>query len=106
MKASETVVTPISEKAGGKFEIADTKKGGNSSWGIKEGYEDDSIRLAWYKENGGFDPISSAELPIWGLTDMVRIAAERDMLKGDDVAMLIGQLTASFYRQLKNTETK
>ncbi len=31
MKASETVVTPISDKAEGKFEIAETKKDGNSS---------------------------------------------------------------------------
>lgn len=83
----------------GRIQIAKNSDGGNSSWGNKDGYNDDSIRLAWYRESGGFDPISSAELPMWGLKELMKAAAQRDMLSKSDTAELIGYLTASIYRQ-------
>ena len=84
---------------GGRIHIGEVKKGGNSSWGEKEGYKEDSIRLAWYNKDGGFDPISSAELPLWGLKELVQEVAKRDMISKADLAEIIGQLTASVYRQ-------
>ncbi len=85
---------------GGEIHIAQVTKGGNSSWGDKEGYKEDSVRLAWYNKDGGFDPISSAELPVWGLKELVQEAAKRDMLSKSDLAEIIGHLTASVYRQI------
>lgn len=85
---------------GGKIDIAQNSKCGNSSWGIKERYEDDSIRLAWYNEKGGFDPISSSELPLWGLKELMKAAVQRDMMQKSDIAELIGLLTSSIYRQM------
>lgn len=96
MKVSEEFET----KHGGKIQVAKNSDGGNSSWGNKDDYKQDSIRLAWYRESGGFDPISSAELPIWGLVELVKAAAQRDMLSKAETAELIGYLTASIYRQL------
>ena len=96
MKISEELET----KNGGKIQIAKNSEGGNSSWGIKDGYQDDSIRLAWYKKSGGFDPISSAELPIWGLKELVKVVAQKDMLTKSDIAELIGDLAASISRQI------
>jgi hypothetical protein len=96
MKVSEEFDT----QHGGKIQVAKNSDGGNSSWGNKEEYSEDSIRLAWYKEKGGFDPISSAELPMWGLKELMKVAAQKDMLSKSDVAELIGYLTASIYRQL------
>ena len=85
---------------GSKIQIASINDGGNSSWGEKEEYEDNSIRLAWHKEDGGFDPISSAELPIWGLKALVIAAASKDMINKADLAELIGSLTSSIFRQV------
>jgi hypothetical protein len=95
MKTSEEFDNPN----GGKIHIAEVKKGGNSSWGERKGCNEDSIRLAWYNKDGGFDPISSAELPLWGLKDLVQEAAKRNMLSKADLAEIIGHLTASVYRQ-------
>jgi hypothetical protein len=97
MKTSEPQLDTLH---GGKIDIAQNSKGGNSSWGVKEGYEADSVRLAWYNGNGGFDPISSAELPLWGLKELMKTAVQRDMLEKADLAELAGLLTASIYRQL------
>jgi len=96
MKVSEEFET----KHGGKIQIAKISDGGNSSWGNKDGYKQDSIRLAWYRESGGFDPISSAEVPIWGLFELVKVASQKDMLTKAEIAELIGNLTSSIYRQL------
>lgn len=75
MKVSKEFKT----KYDGVIQIAKSINGGNSSWGIKQGKKDDSIRLAWYNEEGGFDPISSAEVPLWGLIEMIKVAAENEM---------------------------
>lgn len=97
MKVSEEFETTH----GGKIQVAKNSDGGNSSWGEKENYQDESIRLAWYNEKGGFDPISSAELPMWGLKELVKIVVQKDMLSKSDSAELIGYLSASIYRQLQ-----
>ena len=94
MKISEQFENPN----GGKIQIAEVSKGGNSSWGKKSGKSDNSIRLAWY-DGAKFDPISSAELPLWGLKDLLREAVKRDMYNKSDLAEMIGQLTSSIYRQ-------
>lgn len=96
MKASKT----IKNKYGSEIEIAQCKNGGNSSWGEKSGDAEDSIRLGWYNEEGRFDPISSAELPLWGLKDIIQKAAEYDMFSKSDLSEIIGSLTASIYRQV------
>ena len=84
---------------GSKVQLADTRAGGNSSWGEKSGNGESSIRLAWYNENGGFDPISSAELPLWGLMELIERAAKSDMLSKPELAEIVGYLTASIYRR-------
>ena len=86
---------------GGRIEIANTEKGGNSSWGIKEDYEASSVRLAWYNNAGKFDPISSAEIPIWGLKELIIGAANREMIDAGDLAEIISVLSSSISRQLK-----
>ena len=95
MIPSETLV----RDAFSKIHIAEVRRGGNSSWAEKDGNQDDSIRLAWYNQNNRFDPISSAELPIWGLLELVQEAAKRDMFSKSQLAETIAQLTASVYRQ-------
>lgn len=87
---------------GGIIQIAKNADGGNSSWGEKEDYQEESIRLAWYNEKGGFDPISSAEFPVWGLKELMKVVAQKDMLSKSDGAQLIGCLSDSIYRQLRN----
>ena len=84
---------------GGKIHIAEVKKGGNASWAEKNGTKEDSIRLAWYNSNGRFDPFSSAELPLWVLQELLQEASKRDMFCKSELAEMIGQLTASIYRQ-------
>lgn len=96
MKVTKEIV--ISDR--GKIQIARIRDGGNSSWGEKSGEQEDSIRLAWQKESGGFDPISSAELPLWGLQELLRVAAQNDMFSQADLAEMIGHLTSSVYRQV------
>ncbi len=96
MKVSEEFDNP----EGGKIQIAHVSDNGNSSWGEKDGCREDSVRLAWYNEQGGFDPISSAELPLWGLKNLLKAAAERDMYTKAELAEMIGLLTASVYRQI------
>ncbi len=98
MKHNEELDT----KNGGKIHIAQNKLGGNSSWGEKENYKDDSIRLAWYNNDGKFDPISSAELPMWGLIELAKKAIQRDMLSKNDLEELIGAITTSYIRQQIN----
>ncbi len=85
---------------GSKVQIADNKKKGNSSWGEKDDYKDSSVRLAWSNNNGGFDPISSAELPMWGLIELTKAAAQNDLLNKSECAELIGYFTASIYRNI------
>jgi hypothetical protein len=77
----------------GKIQIAQTSKGGHSSWSKVE----DSIRLAWYN-NGKFDPISSAEIPIWGLKDLMVEALKRDMLAREDLADIAGILVSKLLK--------
>ena len=96
MKISEELNT----LNGGKIQIAKNIDGGNSSWGEKENYLDESVRLAWYNEKGDFDPISSAELSMWGLKELMKVVAQKDMLSKAETAELIGYLTASIYRQI------
>lgn len=95
MRTSEQFQNPN----GGRIDVAKVEDGGNSSWGEKEGRTESSIRLAWHKEDGGFDPISSAELPLWGFKDLINAAADRDMYGKAELAEMIGHLTASLYRQ-------
>lgn len=85
---------------GGQVEIANTRKGGNSSWGVKDGRSEDSIRLAWRSDEGRFDPISSAELPMWGLKLLVEKAANHDLINSKDITDIIAALNSSIARQL------
>jgi hypothetical protein len=77
-----------------RIQIADASNGGNSSWAVKSGNQDSSIRLAWYNE-GQFDPISSAELPIWGLVELVEAAAEHNLFSSVQIEELVNCLKRS-----------
>lgn len=96
MKVSKT----IKSKHGSKIQIADNRYDGNSSWGEKGGHDEPSIRLAWFNENGRFDPISSAEVPIWGIIEMLKKASENDLFSKEESAEMIGFLTSAIYRNL------
>lgn len=85
---------------GSKVEIADTRNGGNSSWGVKDGLSQDSIRLAWRSDKGRFDPISSAELPMWGLKLIIETTAKHDLLAPKELTDIIAALNSSIARQL------
>ena len=94
------VTKTLDWKHGAKIQIAQVSKGGNSSYAKKDGYKADSIRLCWYAENGKFDPISSSEVPIDALKDMLLECFKRDMYDKIDLSEIIGMATASVYRQL------
>ena len=95
MKTSEQFENPN----GGRIDIARVEDGGNSSWGEKEGRNESSIRMAWHNDEGKYDPISSAELPLWGFKDLINAAADRDMYGRADLAEMIEHLAASIRRQ-------
>ena len=81
--------------------IADSKKGGNSSWAEKSNKCETSIRLAWYSEDGVFDPISSSELPMWGLINLMQVSAQEDLIEQEDIIAIMDDLLKSLDRQLK-----
>jgi hypothetical protein len=54
--------------------------------------------LAWYNESGGFDPISSAEIPIWGLSKLIKAASENHLCSVEQCSEMIGYLNDSIYR--------
>ena len=81
------------------IEFAVPKSGGNSSAGEKHGFEEKSVRLSWWNPSGGYDPISSAELPEWAFLDVVEACAQQDFLTPYDAAVVIEQLSASIARQ-------
>jgi len=91
MQVNET----IQIKGGGELQFGIVEHGGHSSW--KE--SDNSIRLAWRTKDGGFDPISSSEMPIWGLVEMVCAAAERDVFDTCQLADMVADLAAALYRR-------
>ena len=97
MKVSETIDFDNNKKA--KIQFAEVAKGGNSSWGEKEGYSANSIRLSWYNENGKFDPYSSSEVPIDALKVLLQEVVKRDMYSKSDLADMIGTLTSAIYRK-------
>lgn len=90
---------------GGIVQIANISKGGNSSWAVKEhkreknNEKESSVRLAWYTEKARFDPISSAELPMWGLKLLTKAAAKHDLLSIQDIKEIISELEASITRR-------
>lgn len=83
-----------------QIEFAIPSKGGNSSAGEKHGFTEQSVRLAWRNANGGFDPISSGELPLWAIMDVITECANSNFFSPKDAAELINALSASIQRQL------
>jgi hypothetical protein len=105
MRVSSTVATrrynrPLNEGSV-IIEFAVPAHGGNSSAGEKYGGEPEkAVRLAWRNADGSFDPISSAELPSWGLMDVVTACAQADFLTAREALELIAALSESAQRQL------
>lgn len=91
MQVNETLAT----QGGGRIEFGLVAHGGHSSWSDQE----DSIRLAWSTRGGGFDPISSSEVPVWGLVELACAAADRDVFDTVQLAWLVERLGASLHRQ-------
>ncbi|EOV6250470.1 hypothetical protein ACN93M_004676 [Vibrio parahaemolyticus] len=89
------------DESDGKVEVqfAMQRENGNSSAGEKYGFSEDSVRLAWWNEGGAFDPISSGELPKWGMLDLVELCAENDFFDKKELYVLVGLLTESLERQ-------
>lgn len=105
MKVSRSFPTtryPDSGKSRVEIQFAMQGEDGNSSAGEKYGFSEDAVRLAWWNEEGVFDPISSSEIPKWGILDLVELCAEHDFFEKKDLYTLIGLLTESLERQ-KNT---
>lgn len=98
----------ISSKEQGMYgsivQIADISKGGNSSSAVKEhkreknNEKESSVRLAWYTDKDRFDPISSAEVPMWGLKLLTKAAAKHDLLSIEDIKEIISELEKSILR--------
>ncbi|WP_417503794.1 hypothetical protein [Marinomonas gallaica] len=89
------------EEGDGKVEVqfAMQRENGNSSAGEKYDFQEDSVRLAWWNKDGAFDPISSGELPKWGMLDLVELCAEHDFFDKKELYTIIGLLTESLERQ-------
>jgi len=81
------------------IEFAIPNAGGNSSAGEKHGHIEKAVRLSWWNANGGYDPISSAELPEWAVMDVIEACAAIDFLSPKDAALLIKVLAESIDRQ-------
>jgi hypothetical protein len=89
------------EKGEGKVEVqfAIKRENGNSSAGEKFKFEEESVRLAWWNKDGLFDPISSGELPKWGMMDLIELCAEKDFFDKKELYTIIGLLNESLERQ-------
>ena len=99
MKVSSTVRTTRYQRPSGegdvKIEFAIPTEGGNSSAGEKYDFTEKSVRLAWWREDGGFDPISSGELPEWAVMDVIEACAAKNFFSTQQAAQLIAALSAS-----------
>ena len=84
---------------GGKIQFGLTRDGGTSSYGKKVGKPSDAVRVARWKDDRSFDPISTAELSFPRLKQVLIASAERDVFSKADLAEMIGALTGSIYRQ-------
>ena len=86
------------------IEFAIPEEGGNSSHGDRFGHIEKAVRLSWWNPVGGYDPISSAELPEWALLDVLEACAAKDFLSSEDAALLIKALAESIGRQCGPTD--
>ncbi len=104
MVVSSTVATTRYNPPGGQgsvsIEFAVPSQGGNSSAGEKQGSTEQAVRLAWRRANGSFDPISSGELPLWAVMDVITACASAEFFTPKEAAELINALSASIQRQL------
>jgi hypothetical protein len=87
------------------IEFAIPSAGGNSSFGERHNRTEKAVRLSWWRGDGGYDPISSAELPEWAVMDVMEACAAIDFLSPRDAALLIEVLAASIVRQSPELET-
>lgn len=103
MKVSFTVPTtrhhPSTGQGSVAIEFAIPDQGGNSSAGVRHNYIEKSVRLAWWRDDGGFDPISSSELPDWGVMDVMEACAANDFFSPQQIAQIIKVLSESLDRQ-------
>ncbi len=103
MRVSSTADTirhhPPEDEGTAQIEFAIPAEGGNSSAGEKYDFEEKAVRLAWWNADGGFDPISSAELPEWAILDVMEACAAQDFLSPHDAALVIRVLAESIERQ-------
>jgi len=103
MKVSSTVNTTRYQRPEGegkvKIEFAIPSEGGNSSAGEKYDFTEKAVRLAWWRSDGGFDPISSGELPEWAVMDVMEACAAKDFFSLQQASQLIKVLSESLLRQ-------
>jgi len=78
---------------GGKIQFG-LFPGGHSSWGQDE----ESVRLAWFNEDGKFSPHAAAELPFWGLAKLALESAQRDRIPRKYLGSLIAALATALQR--------
>lgn len=91
MKISEE----IQHTHNSKIQFAILENDGEASW-----RGESSVRLAWFGQDGKFDPYSSSELPFWALKDVIIETVKRDIFSKSELAEIIGFLEASIYRQI------
>jgi len=82
------------------IEFAIPSQGGNSSAAEKHGGTEQAVRLSWWRPDGGFDPISSGELPLWAVMDVITACANNNFFSPKEAAELVHALSASINRQL------
>jgi hypothetical protein len=104
MKVSSTVATTRDPRPGAegsvRIQFAIPSEGGNSSAGEKYDLKEKSVRLAWWRADGRFDPISSSELPYWGILDVIEACAAKDFFAPRDIESIIEALEKSLKRQV------
>lgn len=104
MKVSSTVNTKRykrpTEEGKVKIEFAIPSENGNSSAGEKYNFTEKSVRLAWWGNDGRFDPVSSGELPEWAVMDIIEACATKDFFSPQQASMLIHAISESLVRKL------
>ncbi|MHB8067411.1 MAG: hypothetical protein ACYDIC_05880 [Desulfobaccales bacterium] len=104
MKVSSSAVAtrfkPREGEVSVRIEFAIPSEGGNSSAGEKRDFKEKSVRLAWWRAGGRFDPFSSSELPDWGILDVIEACAAKDFFGPEELKTILKALTESRDRQL------
>lgn len=74
---------------------------GVSTWteNIPLNEQSESIRRAVYNEDGKFSPHGSSEIPMEGMTLLIRACIQRDRISRQEMSDILNDISASMQRQ-------